>query len=513
MQSLQFIPDDCLEELTINNLRITSNILPFCDYTNGRIIDISDIIHPGTNTIHALIRNHGGPTAFAIKQDIKRLSQLGLVLSIIICVIGILFFVTTTKNVRPKWSWYTVAILASIAIRFLYYLETDIQTRGYDTDCHIEYLMYMIANWSIPAASGGWQYYQPPLYYLLLAIPGIFTNSKEIILWYAQVFSLLLSSGSVLAAAWVIQQIFTKKSQLNARVLTLALYGFFPASVFFSSRINNDVLLELLIILFLGSILRWWNEKGDRWLYVCSISLGLAIITKSNALLLLPILILSIILRSKSSLREKCSYGAIALVIIGGLSTWHASIRHAEGQTNIVGNLSGLTSDLKIETNFQNLIQFNPIRLISQPYNNPWEDASGRQYFFEYLFRSAFTGEFSFGDSLVPIVSSMILFGLILLLTTIVGFWNIIRTYTMRYLPLWTIPVAVLLGHTLFRQFVAPYSCSQDFRYSIGALLPLAIITVFGIERLPSMLRRSLHIVGWSFVALCTIFLSSVHIA
>jgi hypothetical protein len=35
---------------------------------------------------------------------------------------------------------------------------------------HIDYVQYMFTHWSVPPAQGGWEFYQPPLYYFLSAL-------------------------------------------------------------------------------------------------------------------------------------------------------------------------------------------------------------------------------------------------------------------------------------------------------------------------------------------------------
>lgn len=505
--------DDCLEELTINDVPI-QNEVPFCDYEKGKILDLSHALHAGSNTIRATVRNNGGPASFTMHASLFDARMLLPPLIILVAIMCMLLLRCARITARTANTSLLIAAATALALRGWYVLNTSYNTRGYDTDGHIEYIRHILEHWSIPAAVDGWQFYQPPLYYLLAALPAglahVLGGDEPSTLFMVQLFSFFLSCASVVLASWIVVQLFPKKTQSSFATLAFALYAFFPATILLSSRINNDVLLEFLGLACIGSLIAWWIGRDDSWWYASILTFSLALLTKSNALLLAPIIGVCLLLKPRLSMMQRLRLGGITIALLLVLNGWYVALRAFEGQTHIVANLTNLNSALRLDTAWENMAEFNPIRVVMQPYNNPWDDAHGRQHFWEYLFRSAFTGEFSFGDRLAPVVSTALGLGLIVFLFSLIGGWHVLRERILELLPLWLTPITLLLGHAAYRQFVAPYSSSQDFRYSLLAVLPLAILAVQGMGYLPQAKQRWPHALGWSFVVCSSIFLFSV---
>ena len=499
--------DDCLETLRVNGIDITDG-LPFCDYTRGTVIDLAHALQPGPNAIVATVHNNGGPASFILEVppfDLRRMGGL-LLVALGAALIGMSVLARAGRGML----W---VFAGGIAVRMVYLASTHYNMRGYDTDGHIEYIRYVIDHWAVPSATEGWQFYQAPLYYTLMAIVTAVTEflSQDAAsgLLMIQFSSFFLSITSLVLAAWIVKMYYPKKTQSGLAALAFALYAFFPATVFFVSRINNDVLLECLGLASIGCLMRWWKSGGETWWYASAAFLALGLLTKTNAILLAPVLALCLLLKPGMTfkrLAKLAAGGALILVLVYG---WYLVLRTIEGQTSIVGNLNSLSSGLLLTTDWQNMVEFNPVRIFSQPYNNPWNDAQGRQYFWEYLFRSAFTGEFSFGATLAPLASLTIFLGLVLFALSVVGGWHTIRERWREWLPVWTVPIALLLAHAAHKQFVAPYSSSQDFRFSILVVIPLALLAVHGMGFLPWAKSKWPLAIGWTFVACSAIFLLS----
>lgn len=513
MTRLRFIPDDCLQSLTVNGQMVGGNELPFCDYSKGRMLDLSDVVKPGENSIQAIVKNAGGPAAFTIKPALG--AGLRVAALVLLGFAGCAMALTILRRFCDASAWPSMAVVTagSIAVRLAYMAQTDYSVRGYDTDGHIEYIRYILAHWSVPPATEGWQFYQPPLYYLLAALPagiGNVVGDGTTGLLFVQILSFVLSTLSVLVGCWIVLQLFPKKAQLPVATLSFALFAFFPGSVFLASRINNDVLFEFLGLLCIGTLIRWWFDRSESWWYLCIVTFAFALLTKSNALLLAPVIGLCLLVKPGLRIVPRIRLGSIALVVLLLLNAWYVALRAIEGQSGIVANLGNLNSALRLQTTWPNMTEFNPLRIVLQPYNNPWSDEAGRQFFWEYLFRSGFTGEFSFGSVLAPFLSVVLLLALLLLGSAMIGGWQAIRTRGLELLPIWLLPIVLLLGHAAYRQFVAPYGSSQDFRYSVLVILPLAILAVQGLAYLPFAQSRWPHVIAWSFVSSCAIFLLSV---
>ena len=64
-------PDDCLNELWVNDRPVDDPHIPFCD-TEGRGINLRPFIHAGTNHIRATIKDTGGSAGIRIHQDPRK---------------------------------------------------------------------------------------------------------------------------------------------------------------------------------------------------------------------------------------------------------------------------------------------------------------------------------------------------------------------------------------------------------------------------------------------------------
>jgi len=87
-----------------------------------------------------------------------------------------------------------------------------------------------------------------------------------------------------------------------------------------------------------------------------------------------------------------------------------------------------------------------------------------------------------------------------------IGLWQSLRRQWYATTPLWITTVILLLGHVVYRQ-TAPYSSSQDFRYSILLLVPFAYFLIVGLETIPKGLRKPARYATYTFIALCASFL------
>jgi 4-amino-4-deoxy-L-arabinose transferase-like glycosyltransferase len=520
-RTFRITPDDCLQELWVNDQKIESDQIPFCDYSRGRIFDLHGHIRTGDNSIKASVLNHGGTGAFKI-EPIKTgfIGSLPYVLFVLALFIGVLHFARTRRTHIEKLLLATFFIGSLIRVGYL--AVTPWSLRGHDTGGHIEYIAYAAQNWNLPPIAEGWQYYQPPMYYFLwgsyIRIANALQIASETHLSGVQVGSLLLSFAMLGIGIWVGTMIFPKKEEKIHRLLFAGILAVFPGFVFFSARINNDVLVQFFAFLSLASIYRWWISSPKNtyrsiapWWMLAIASAAFGILTKMNALLLLPMLGLCLLLKPGISPIKRLNLGIAAAILGLVLTGPYLSIRYLDqGQRHLVGNLGTLNSGLIVDSDLVSLTEFNPVRIVGQPYNNPWSDAAGRDFFWEYLFRSAFFGEFSFGNGFMMILTSLILACAIALLPyTILGIKHMWKNRRIDAIPFLIAGAVLLVGHVIFRQS-APYSCSQDFRYSLLVLIPFAAFTVAGVmSRTGKWKYLSVGSYG-IFLGLCTVFLTSI---
>jgi hypothetical protein len=172
------------------------------------------------------------------------------------------------------------------------------------------------------------------------------------------------------------------------------------------------------------------------------------------------------------------SFVIVALLAV--ISQTH-TIQNAmvDGNLSLVGNISGLPSSLKVNNGLEHYTYFDIENYLAHPYTNAWSDEAGRQYLWNYAFKTSLFGEFRldespWGKTLAGIIS----FCLLLVLPFV--FWGGLH-FQVRDVP------ALLFGLALFAalawaRFQYPYSCTNDFRYIMPALVPLCGFAVRGIQ-------------------------------
>ncbi|MFA6039444.1 MAG: glycosyltransferase family 39 protein [Candidatus Peribacteraceae bacterium] len=479
--------DDCLQDLFINDVRVPRERTDFCDYSKGRILNLAPYLRRGENLMQFNIRDHGGMGGVDIRPSPGDPLPLALSLTLFIGAAAALFLLR-----RPLGHWLlpTAVSAAAFSVHFLYWMGTTFTTRGYDTEGHVEYVQYVLNNARIPPASEGWEYYQPPLYYFFAALWGKAGAMLSLPLSGSlQLLSLFLSLLSAACIFWIGTALFDARRERWGFSLFLASSLLLPGMVFFTPRINNDVLALTLSLLCLGLLLRWWRkpERRGAWVGV-SVVLSLGILTKSTTLPLVAAALLLLLL-SPVPWKKKWFLGGLSLAVILLFTDWLFLYRFIfEGARGLVGNAGNLSSGLLLKNTVAGFVRFNPLFLLGHPYNNPWDDAYGRQYLWEYLYRSAFTGEWSFGNAVRPLVSALHLLGLYALALALIGIVRHFRQEARRSLPL-LLTVLVLLGAFLYNRLSVPYACSQDFRFIAPAAVPLAYYAVRGALALPRRLR------------------------
>ncbi len=482
--------DDCLRELAVNGVALTDRALPVC---NGPgTLDLGPRLHAGRNTLTARIRDDGGILVFSLAPSALDPLMI-LLLAAGVAMIGAYAVSLMQRGSRDRMAWLLAGtVTGGIALRIVYFLSTSYTVHAYDWDGHVEYVRYVAAHFLIPQAQKGWEFYQPPLYYFLT---GTMMRAGQWIgrgggqlLEDTRVISLALAIGGVLLGVWLGRLLFPEKRSRPAVALFAALLAAAPGLVFFSSRITNDTLFVPLSFLWFGTLLSWWKQGRPLQWHLSSVLLALCLLTKSNALPYLPIAFVCLAVRPGLRLRERVRLGLLGGGIIALLSGWIFVLRFlVERETFIVGNR--LNGAMGVTNTPGHLLSFNPFRILAHPFNDNWNDANGRQYFWEYLFKSAVVGEWNFGTALRPLTLLLQLFRLLVLGLTAIGLVAETRPRWRRMFPV-LLTLVILLGAALAYRVRSPFSANQDFRFIPLVIVPAAFYAVRGWQTLRAGLRR-----------------------
>lgn len=309
---------------------------------------------------------------------------------------------------------------------------------AYDVDGHLEYIRYVREHRSVPAPNAGFQFYQPPLYYVVTAaLAG--TDPRA-----AQTVALTFSMATLVVALWAIP------GGLGAWLLALH-----PAWVLTAARVNNDVAVTFWVVLAWTVAWRGWTQPHTRWDALALIACALAVWTKTTGLVAVPV-VAAMFIRHRRWV-WLAGLVVIALLRPGGLGA---------------GNVAWLTPGIRLDPSWTNWVVFNPWRVVSEPFVNPLLPGPARDHLWEYWVRSALFGEFSF-SWLTGGASAMMAVWLVVLGLAAWGLVRAVRRDWRANLPVALALMTVLLAQALY-VWRAPFATSQDFRYLAAVLLPIA---------------------------------------
>ena len=394
-------------------------------------------------------------------------------------------------------------LLGGYLIRFIYVFSTPYFIRAYDWWGHEAYLDYVVQHLSLPNPHSDWESYQPPLYYCLLG--GItkvtltcgMPFEDRYMLWQAA--SLICSSGTLLAGLWISRLLYADSP--NLRLYMLAVLGVAPALLLNASRVSNDILLNFLEFVWLGLLIQFWNNQRRCSWYALSFVVGLALLTKASALVLVPISLLGLILLPRSDPKRKLSLAFSLIVIVSILASVYylpRALNESAVDSYIVGNINQLNPKGHIDGIFTKSLVFNPFKILRYPLFDPW--GPRHEYFPEYFFKSMFFGEGNIGESYRWVARIFMAIALLLVPLFLCGLWSALKKPVGNDVPLLLTFFGVFVTQWGFVQ-IASYMSSQDFRYSVILLIPITYFFLLYAGKLPAKWSQ-LSLLGLQLLAL-----------
>jgi tetratricopeptide (TPR) repeat protein len=221
---------------------------------------------------------------------------------------------------------------------------------GFDSTEHLKYISYIQEHRALPSPKEGWEMYQPPLYYLLAA--ASLSACKLSINDPASIF-ILRSIGAILGIVQFVFVFLSLRLLFAARtaLIGLLLAAFLPMHLYMAHYVTNEMLAAALATATLYLCLRLLNSDT---LYVSQfawvgLALGAAMLAKATAILLLPVVIMTI--------ASKLAYGGtpiaiwlrnlgLLLAVCFAVCGWHYARIWLRFGTPLVGNwdvISGFT--------------------------------------------------------------------------------------------------------------------------------------------------------------------------
>ena len=540
---IRIIPDDEVIEMKANG-----SVLPLegidnsklRDYVSGFCYPLGKYLETEYNLIEIKIINHGGRAGIKILNTSKNISVFTSFL-----LLKSIFFILCCFVISKLFLKREIKFLLSLSILVGIMLAstTNYNQKTHDVDSHIDYVQYISNNYKIPHPDSGWVYYHPPLYYFLSAVLWKITPennlfSKDLKKEMLQYLSLFIWLGysifSILIFKEFIDRIFIsrkavfsenkvikfilKKLGLTKREFLLVfcstIFLFWPSNILHSIRIGNDILLYLFSSIALYYIVRFDSSKGKIDFLLSILFSVLAMLTKTSGIILFALIGIIILVQLKNKVLEnKTILKKLLILCLSFLLILPFSFRKTfyhifsgKGlsiQRTVVGNIGNLDSNLTVKNELHNYIWFDLKTFITEVFVNPWEDRGGRQYFWNYLLKTALFGEFNYNSffhrNLGVLISLMFL---VLLIITIWGLFYLNKQEKKALTPITLYLLLSLLAMILLRAMV-PASCSNDFRYILPSLISFCLLMTFSLNKIAASRKKKVSVI---FISLGILF-------
>jgi hypothetical protein len=483
-RSIAIVPDDHFQSLSIDGVDVSLAGIPpgkLADWRYGFTLNIAPYVHEGDNVIVARVRNEGGPGGLDLHADAcewQQIVELALGLAAMFALAAALL-----RRFGVAWP-HVLTVLVAIGVRYAYLAVTPWDLRHHDGVQHLEYIEYLLAHHELPKPDQGYMFFQPPTYYVLSALQWAALRamgaSRELLLWSLQVQSLALELGFALISI-ATARLFLRRVP---PALLAALVLLWPSSIVHAVRVGNDDLAYLFFAASFYFTSRWWVLGIRRDVLWASLFATLGVLTKVNDLVAFAVLLLAIVGRlallehdrrileylRRLSIATSGLVVAVAASLGVALREWLAGRR----QHLLASNANSNPVLLLVGDHAKNYLWLDLPTFLKQPFTSPWDDAGGRQWFWNYLLKTSLFGEFDYPNPwlrrLAVLISALLLAMIVQLL---VGTAFVRRRQWLDGMPLlasallWVASLASL-------RITAPRSCSNDFRYILPVILPCA---------------------------------------
>ena len=183
--------------------------------------------------------------------------------------------------------------------------------RGFDAQAHLDYVHFLKTQKRIPLPTDGWEMYQPPLYYLVLAA--------------------LSSSGYIPILRFfewgvfiIITYIFLRKTDApnSFRLPTAMLISCLPVIIYMSLSVGNEffstIFISLALIYYQISI----NSKNLIRFAILGIVLGIGLLAKSTTLMIILCITINEFVRGHKKPKDLAKTLGVMLGIIFLVAGW-----------------------------------------------------------------------------------------------------------------------------------------------------------------------------------------------
>ena len=170
-------------------------------------------------------------------------------------------------------------------------MQNDVESLAEGKYGHLGYVYQIYTTGRLPQVNpvGHYQFYQPPLHYVICALCmrlysflGIEFSAMDEIL---QVLPLFYSTVILVLINMIGKQL---KCSLLGRFVAVGIAAFLPYSIFMGGAINNDVITTLFMLLCVYFTLKWYENPNMKGILIMALCIGFAMMGKLSGAMIAP---------------------------------------------------------------------------------------------------------------------------------------------------------------------------------------------------------------------------------
>ncbi len=213
----------------------------------------------------------------------------------------------------------SVMTVAAAAVRLNNALSFPV-LGGYDAFAHFTYIWFVATTGRIPLADQGWEFFQPPLYYELMALvwrlAGAFDAEVRL-----RIGTVLIALAGLIPAATafaIVRQRFP--SDRLVQLLAAGAMLFLPMQLYSAGFVGNENLTAILGNLALLALVWTLREETTAHAAMLGVVLGLAMLTKFTGVVVVAGAISTLALRGIVRRDFAGAAGTVAIVVVAMLA-------------------------------------------------------------------------------------------------------------------------------------------------------------------------------------------------
>lgn len=358
-------------------------------------------------------------------------------------------------------------MIGAMGILQFHNLLAFLLSRGFDAFAHLEYINYLHKYHTIPLPYEGWELYQPPLYYFLAALinPSLSVKILGGLSWV-----------SLLIATFILY----KK---RFRDTDLALLGSFftgavPVIIYLTPTLSNEFFSSVLIGISMTYYVLKKSKPDLKFYFVLGVLLGLSILAKSTAFVLLGVIIIDLLLDNwKLPIRKKIQIFGIVFFTTIGIGGWFYA------RNIIIFNNPFISSF--------NFPQYHPLTQTITPRNlHFFTDISAffkldlfTSHFYSFIPGTFFSWFYDGHNIIVPVQEFskigiiLFLFSFPLLMACIGGYITELKIFSSKNRVFILYPFLLFIGYILYN-FRLPYYSTVKGVFLASAVIPYGYFLV-----------------------------------